>query len=56
MDITRLREWQLMLSKYLNVKKLAFQHENFGADEVEEFQDLVDEWFNLYVDLLGLQE
>jgi hypothetical protein len=54
MDVTRLREWQHMLSKYLNVIRLAFQHEDFGPDEVEEFQDLVDEWFFLYVELLGL--
>ncbi len=54
MDITRLREWQHMLMKYLNVMKLAFQHDDFGPEEVEEFQDLVDEWFSLYVDLVGL--
>lgn len=43
MDDTRLRQWQEMLSKYLQVIKLAFQHEDFSDDEIEEFQDLVDE-------------
>jgi hypothetical protein len=32
-----------MLSKYLEVIKLAFQHEDFGNDEIEVYQDLVDE-------------
>jgi hypothetical protein len=41
MDITHLREWQHMLLKYLNVIKRDL--EDFGADEVDEFQDLVDE-------------
>ncbi len=53
-DQHRLRQWQEMLSKYLQVMKLAFQHEDFGNEEIEEFQDLVDEWFYLYVGLLGL--
>jgi hypothetical protein len=29
-----LRQWQTMLSKYLGVIKVAFQHENFGNDEI----------------------
>jgi hypothetical protein len=43
-----------MLSKYLEVLKIAFQHEGFLYDEIEAFQDLVDEWFYLYIELLGL--
>lgn len=50
----RLRDWQLMLSKYLEVMKRAFQHEDFSDAEIEDFQDVVDEWFYLYVNLLGL--
>ena len=43
-----------MLSKYLEVMKRAFQHEDFSDAEIEDFQDVVDEWFYLYVNLLGL--
>ena len=50
----RLDKWQYMLSKYLEVLKIAFQHEDFTDNEVEDFQDLVDEWFYHYVELLGL--
>jgi hypothetical protein len=50
----RISEWQRMLSKYLEVIKLAFQHEDFGDEDIETFQDLVDEWFYLYIELLGL--
>jgi hypothetical protein len=53
MDNVKLRQWQEMLSKYLHVIKLAFQHEDFGNEEIKEFQDLVNEWFYLYVELLG---
>jgi hypothetical protein len=42
-----------MIEKYLNVMKFAFHHEDFSADEVEEFQDLI-EWFYQYVHLAGL--
>jgi len=34
-----------MLSKYLDVVKLAFQLDDFGGGEIEAFQDSVDEWF-----------
>jgi len=54
LDGTRLIDWQRMLSKYLEVIKIAFQHEDFSDEEIEIFQDLVDEWFYLYVELLGL--
>ncbi len=50
----RLRKWQTMLSKYLEVIKLAFQHEDFSNEDIEVFQDLVDEWYYLYIELLGL--
>jgi len=50
----RLAQWQHMLAKYLEVLKLAFQHEEFeDPEEIELFQDVVDEWFYLYVELLG---
>jgi len=52
---TRLANYALKI--YLKVIKLAFhQHEEFGNDEIEAFQDLVDEWFYLYIKLLGLPE
>lgn len=50
----RLRQWQTMLSKYLEVIKLAFQHEDFSNEDIEVFQDLVDECYYLYIELLGL--
>jgi len=53
-DENRLRQWQEMLTKYLHVIKVAFQHEDFGDEEIEEFQDRVDEWFYLYVELVRL--
>jgi hypothetical protein len=38
-----------MLAKYLEVLKLAFQHEEFeDPEEIELFQDVVDEWFYLF--------
>ena len=50
----RLAQWQHMLAQYLEVLKLAFQHEEFeDPEEIELFQDVVDEWFYLYVELLG---
>jgi hypothetical protein len=54
MDDTRLQQWQEMLSMYVHAIKLAFQHDDFGDDEIEEFQDLIDEWYYLYVEMLGL--
>jgi hypothetical protein len=53
-ETTRLRQWQSMIFKYLNVIKFAFRHEDFSDDDVEEFQDLIDEWFYQYVHLVGL--
>jgi hypothetical protein len=49
-----LRQWQTMLSKYLEVIKLAFQHEDFSNEDIEVFQDLVEECYYLYIELLGL--
>jgi hypothetical protein len=49
-----LRQWQEMLQKYLHVIWLAFQHDNFRDEEIEEFQELIDEWYYLYIELLGL--
>jgi len=53
-DLLRLREWQQMISKYLQVMRFAFRHEDFTDDDLEEFQDIIDEWFYEYVHLVGL--
>jgi hypothetical protein len=53
-DEERVIQWQTMLSKYLDMMKVAFQHEDFSEEDVEDFQDIVDEWFYLYVELVGL--
>jgi hypothetical protein len=31
-----------------------FQHKDFSDNDIEDFQDLVDEWFYQYVHLVGL--
>jgi hypothetical protein len=36
-----------MISKYLQVMRFAFRHEDFNEVDLEEFQDLIDEWFYL---------
>jgi hypothetical protein len=41
----RLAAWQSMLSKYSNVLAIAFKHEEFSDEDIEEFQDLIDEWY-----------
>jgi hypothetical protein len=46
--------WRQMLTKYLDVMKLAFQHEEFSDEDIELFQDLIDEWFFMYIELVGL--
>ncbi len=46
--------WQQMLIKYVNVIKIAFQHKDFSDKEIEIFQDLIDEWFYEYIELVGL--
>jgi hypothetical protein len=40
-DQTRLRAW------HLQVMRFAFRHEDFNEVDLEEFQDLIDEWFYL---------
>ena len=50
----RLWQWQEMLTKYLHMIKVAFQHKDFSDEEMEEFQDWVDEWFYLYMELVRL--
>jgi Holliday junction resolvase RusA-like endonuclease len=50
----RLVRWQQMLLKYVNAIKVAFQHDDFSDEEIEIFQDLIDEWFYEYVELVGL--
>jgi hypothetical protein len=44
-DEERVARWQNMLSKYLDMIKVAFQHEDFSEEDIEDFQDIVDEWF-----------
>jgi hypothetical protein len=50
----RLAKWQQMLTKYLGAIKIAFQHEDFEDEEVELFQNYIDECFYEYVELVGL--
>jgi hypothetical protein len=46
--------WQEMLQKYLDVMRLAFQHEDFSDEDIESFQDAVNEWYYKYFELVGL--
>jgi hypothetical protein len=34
-----------MLSKYASVLSIAFKHEDFSDEDIEEFQDIEDEWY-----------
>ena len=34
---------------------IACKWEDFMDDEIKDVQDLIDEWFDLYVNLLGLE-
>jgi hypothetical protein len=43
-----------MIAKYLQVMQFAFWHEDFTDDNIDEFQDLIDEWFYEYVHLVCL--
>jgi len=51
----RIEDWQRMLASYMQVLSIAFQHEDFSDEDIEEFQDAVDAWFYQYVELLGLE-
>jgi hypothetical protein len=51
----RLPEWQNMLKSYMDVLSIAFQHEDFSDEDIEEFQDVIDIWYFQYVELLGLE-
>ena len=51
----RLAKWQTMLRSYMEVLTIAFQHDDFADEDIEEFQDAVDIWFYQYVELLGLE-
>jgi hypothetical protein len=42
------------LLKYVNAIRVAFQHEDFTDEEVEVFQDYIDEWYYEYIELVGL--
>jgi hypothetical protein len=53
--ITLRIRWRNMLQKYIEVMTVAFQHEDFSDDDIEAFQDSVDEWFFIYVELVGIQ-
>jgi hypothetical protein len=44
-DAERTIRWRNMLQKYIEVMTVAFQHEDFSNDDIEAFQDSVDEWF-----------
>lgn len=50
----RLVRWQQMLLKYVKAIRVAFQHEDFTDEEVEVFQDYIDEWYYEYIELVGL--
>jgi len=54
-DAERTIRWRNMLQKYIEVMTVAFQHEDFSDDDIEAFQDSVDEWFFIYVELVGIQ-
>jgi len=45
---------QEMHKKNLDVTRLAFQHEDFSDEDIESFQDAVDEWYYKYIELVGL--
>jgi hypothetical protein len=47
--------WRNMLQKYIGIMKVAFQHQDFSDEDIESFQDSVDEWFYIYVELVGIQ-
>jgi len=44
-----------MLQKYREVMSITCKWENFTDDEIEDFQDLIDEWYYQYINLLGLE-
>ena len=52
-DAERTIRWRNMLQKYIEVMTVAFQHEDFSND-TEAFQDSVDEWFHIYIELVGV--
>lgn len=52
---SRLADWQRMLSKYTLVLSIAFRYDDFSNEDIEEFQDIVDEWYYLYVELLSVE-
>jgi hypothetical protein len=54
-NMQRLAKWQTMLRSYMEVLTIAFQHDDFADEDIEEFQDAVDIWFYQYVELLGLE-
>jgi hypothetical protein len=47
--------WRNMLQKYIDIMKVAFQHEDFSDDDIEAFHNSVDEWFLIYFELVGIQ-
>ncbi len=54
-NINHLADWQRMLTSYMSVISIAFQHEDFADEDIKEFQDTIDVWYFQYVELLGLE-
>ena len=54
-NTNRLADWQRMLTSYMDVISIAFQHDDFADEDIEEFQDAIDIWYFQYVELLGLE-
>ncbi len=54
-NLHHLPDWQRMLQSYMEVLSIAFQHEDFADEDIEEFQDAVDAWYYQYIELLGLE-
>ena len=44
-----------MLQKYREVMSITCKQEDFTGDEIKDLQDLIDKWFDLYVNLLGFE-
>ncbi len=53
-DAKQTIHWRNMLQKYIDLMQEAFQHEDFSND-TEAFQNSVDEWFHIYIELVGVQ-
>jgi len=54
-NVQCLPQWQNMVRSCMEVLTIAFQHEDFLDEDIEEFQDLIDIWYFHYIELLGLE-